>query len=144
MARNVSGDQSGTPGYISAQAYFDDPNTAIVADSFHAEHDIGKIAFCLEQLDLANPITRRVTEATYVVVDRNVVIFADTDTNAITIDLPVGSTRRHIKITNSGISDRLVMVSPDGLEKLIGFNEDFQLFDGEALDIHWDPVNGWD
>jgi len=50
MAKNISGDQSGTPGYQSAELYFDDPTSAVVSDSFHTEHDIGKIAYMIAKL----------------------------------------------------------------------------------------------
>ena len=50
MAKNISGDQSGTPGYESASGYFNDPSNALVSDSFHNEHDIGKVAFGLEKI----------------------------------------------------------------------------------------------
>ena len=50
MAKNISGDQSGTPGYEDADDYFGDPTTQPVTDSFHAEHDIGKVSFVLAKL----------------------------------------------------------------------------------------------
>ena len=44
---------------------------------------------------------------------------------------------------NTGISSNELTITPDGSENLLGANDSFILFDGEALIITYETTDGW-
>jgi hypothetical protein len=137
--------------------------TAIVAptvnDDIDLRYEIGshwidtvtdRIYICTDNTDGAavwklisvSSITRT-TAATYNVLSTDVDIFANTDTNAVTVNLQAGVQDTPLRIANTGISGRNVTIVPNGSEKLIGLNNSFVLLDGESLIIKYDTTDGW-
>jgi hypothetical protein len=86
--------------------------------------------------------TTRVT-TTYVILAADDVIFANTDAGAYTVTLPAGVQDKSHKVINTGTSNNLLTLAPDGAEDLLGANSGFLLYDGESLDITYDATEGW-
>jgi hypothetical protein len=85
----------------------------------------------------------RTTATTYNVLSTDVDIFANTDTNAVTVNLQAGVQNTPLRITNTGTSGRNVTIAPNGSEHLLGLNNSFVLLDGESLIIKYDTTDGW-
>jgi hypothetical protein len=85
----------------------------------------------------------RTTAATYNVVTGDTEIFANTDSNAVTVNLQAGVQNRNLRIVNTGTSGANVTIAPNGSEHLIGLNVGFVLLDGESLIITYDTTDGW-
>lgn len=86
--------------------------------------------------------TTRVT-TTYTILVTDEIIFANTDSAGYIISLPVGIDGQTFKIINSGTSGKTLTVSPNGAEKLLGANTNFNLSDQESLLLTFEPVEGW-
>jgi len=87
--------------------------------------------------------TVRVVASPYTVLAADEIIFVDTDGGAITVNLPAGVKGKHYKVINCGSSGNNVTLTPNGVEKLFGVNAAETLFDGENVDIHFEPVENW-
>jgi len=88
-------------------------------------------------------IPTEVSTSPYTVLPNDLTIFADTDTNAVTVNLPAGIPGKPYRIVNTGTSGRLVSIVPNGTENLIGANSAFTLNDGEALIVAYSTTKGW-
>ncbi len=73
----------------------------------------------------------------------NNIVLGDTDGGAFTITLPAGVDGTHYKISNVGSSGNTLTLTPDGSELLVGANANFDLFDGETLDLSYETTEGW-
>jgi hypothetical protein len=89
------------------------------------------------------PTKTRTTASSYTVLAADNVIFANTDSNAVTINLLAGVDTHTLRIVNTGTSGNNVTITPNGAEHLIGVNSSFTLFDGEALEVTFDDNDGW-
>lgn len=70
-------------------------------------------------------------------------IKADTDSGDITVTLPAGLQGTEYRIGNVGGSGNKVIITPNGVELLLGSNTSFNLYDGETLIIIYDSTEGW-
>lgn len=73
----------------------------------------------------------------------NHVVVGDTDGGAFTITLPAGVDGTHYNISNVGRSANALTLAPNGAELLVGANANFDIFDGETLDLHYETTEGW-
>jgi hypothetical protein len=73
----------------------------------------------------------------------NEIVLGDTDGGAFTITLPAGIDELHYKISNTGSSVNALTITPNGSDLLAGVNENFELLDGETLDITFETTEGW-
>lgn len=85
----------------------------------------------------------RTTAATYTMLGGEDEIFANTDSNAVTVNLIAGYDSKKVRIVNTGTSGNDVTVTPNGSENLLGANSSFTLADSESLIIVYDGVDGW-
>jgi hypothetical protein len=86
----------------------------------------------------------RVTSSPYTVLTTDHTLMVDTDSGAITVNLPGSAgTGRHLIIVNVGSSGNLVTVTPDGSELLTGFNEPRTLSDRRKIIIDNHQSEGW-
>lgn len=83
-------------------------------------------------------------DSPYAVLSSDHHIKANTDTAAVTVNLPAGVAGTAYRIVNTGTSATDVTVNPNGAEKLVGANSSFILRDGEALIVTFDSTDGWD
>ncbi len=89
--------------------------------------------------------TTRITSADspYTALATDHVIFANTDTLAVVVNLPAGVEGTEYKVINTGTSSKAVTLNPNGAENLIGANSAFTLNDGESLIINYNATDGW-
>jgi parallel beta-helix repeat protein len=87
--------------------------------------------------------TRRVTATPDTVTAADQQIFVDTDSLAITVNLPAGINGTVYKIVNCGSSGRTVTVVPNGANLLFGSNTSEILYDGEIIEISYETTEGW-
>lgn len=73
----------------------------------------------------------------------NHVVMGDTDGGAFTVTLPAGVDGTNYKISNVGSSGNALTLAPDGSELLVGANANFDLLDGETLDLFYETTEGW-
>lgn len=85
----------------------------------------------------------RTTAATYNVITGDTEIFANTDSNAVTVNLQAGTQNRKLRIVNTGSSGANVTIAPNGAELVIGMNNSFVLLDSEVIIITYDTTDGW-
>lgn len=71
------------------------------------------------------------------------VIFCDTDTGPITVNLPAGKNGLGYRIINCGSSGNDVSVVPDGSELIDGINGSKTLSDGSVVDLCYESTEGW-
>jgi hypothetical protein len=88
-------------------------------------------------------LNNTLTDASYTVLPADDVIFVDTDGGDITIDLPDGVGGKKYKIINTGSSSNTAEINPNGSETLFGDNTNFDIYDGENIDIHYNSTEGW-
>ena len=84
------------------------------------------------------------TDSPYTVLATDEIIFVDTDTAAVTVNLPAGA-GQHYRITNTGSSANDVIVDPNGSEQLFsaGAGVSFALVDAETINIYFESTKGW-
>ncbi len=84
------------------------------------------------------------TDSPYTVLATDEIIFVDTDTAAVTVNLPAGD-GQHYRIVNTGSSGNDVTVDPDGTEELFsgGAGVSFALIDAEIINIYYETTKGW-
>lgn len=87
--------------------------------------------------------TSRVTSSPYTVLPTDDDIFVDTDSAAVTVNLPVGVNGKRYRVINTGSSNNNVTLSPNGTELLLGANSSFTLLDGDVLTITYETTEGW-
>ena len=87
--------------------------------------------------------TRRVTATPATVTATDQHIFVDTDSLAITVNLPAGVNGTVYKIVNCGSAGNAVTITPNGTEKLFGSNTSEILYDGETIEISYETTEGW-
>jgi hypothetical protein len=87
--------------------------------------------------------TTRVTSGPYTVLIADHVIYFDTDSAAITVNLTAGTAGRNLKLINCGSSGNNLSVVPNGAELIKGANSTYPLLDGEDLDITYESTEGW-
>jgi hypothetical protein len=90
------------------------------------------------------PITRTVA-ATYAVLSSDVAIDADTDGNAIEVDLQAGAAGRLHLISNCGSSGNNLTIDPNGTETIDGgaAGDPITLVDGESVSIIFETTENW-
>ena len=86
-------------------------------------------------------VSRYVTTQTILATDE--VVFCNTDAAAWTATLLAGIEGQSFRIINSGDSGNILTLAPDGTEHLLGVNTDFDLYDGEALELTYSADDGW-
>lgn len=69
--------------------------------------------------------------------------FGNTDSVSFTYTLPAGISNTTYKIVNTGTSGKILTVSPDGSEHLLGVNSNFNLNNGESLELSYNTTDGW-
>ena len=70
-------------------------------------------------------------------------IFVDTDSAAVVVNLIAGVNSKSYRIVNVGTSGKLVTITPNGSEKLLGVNSSFTINDAETLIITFSSTDGW-
>ena len=70
-------------------------------------------------------------------------VFGDTDGGAFTITLPAGVDGTQYRVANVGTSGNNLTLAPDGAELLVGANANFDILDGETLDLTYETTEGW-
>jgi hypothetical protein len=82
-------------------------------------------------------------DSPYTVIARDTILFCDTSSSAITVNLPVGIEGTNLKVVNCGTND--VTVDPNGTEQLFGAGAGVAatLATGENIDIHYNETYGW-
>lgn len=83
------------------------------------------------------------TDSPYTALVSDHEIFVDTDTTAVTINLPVGVAGTNYRIINTGSSGNDVTVAPNGAELLTGANASRTLSDSSVIIITYNSVKGW-
>ena len=91
----------------------------------------------LDKLEAAGRVTGNTTLTEF---DR--VVHVNTDSAAVTIQLPAGTAGQYYRIVNTGSSANAVTITPDGSELVVGASS-FGLADGESLIIVYDVNDGW-
>ena len=86
--------------------------------------------------------TTRITTSPYTVLSTDNIIFCDTNTSAITVNLPVGVEGKNYKVINCGSSGNDVIVDGNGTEKVYGELTQ-TISDGEVINIHYNSIEGW-
>ena len=83
------------------------------------------------------------SDSPYTVLYSDLIIFADTSSAVITVNLPEGIEGAHYKIINCG--GYALTVDPNGTEELYGSGAGVSsvLSDGEVIDIHFNSTKGW-
>ena len=129
MATNVITDSTGT---IS----FDDENLTTTGGITAGAlvNTKGRIVNTTRIIAGQSPYTMLVTDHT---------IFCDTDAGAITVNLLAGVNGTVHRIINCGSSNNNLTITPDGVELLLGANNNFTLLDGEVLTIVYETTEGW-
>ncbi len=67
----------------------------------------------------------------------------NTDSASFVYTLPVGVQDTQYKVVNTGTAGNSLTLTPNGLEKLLGINSSFILYDGESLLLGYDKTDGW-
>lgn len=119
----------------SKDANFDNNNTGMVSTNINDA--------IVESFTTNNVVRIISSDSPYTVTSINTVIFGNTDNGNITINLPIGSQGRKLRITNTGSKSYNVIVVPNGLEKLYGENDSFSMIKGETIEIYYDLTDGW-
>lgn len=86
--------------------------------------------------------TVRVT-TTYTVLSTDYTIYANTDSGDWTLSLPSGIEGAEYEILLTGASGNTLTISPNGTDKLFGFNDDFNAYDFEGFTIKYNSTDGW-
>lgn len=87
--------------------------------------------------------TTRATSSPYNVAATDHIVFVDTDSANITVNLPAGEGGRHLRFINTGSSTNIVTLVPNGAELLVGNNANFTLNDAEILNVYYESTEGW-
>ncbi|MCP4988362.1 MAG: hypothetical protein GY928_20620 [Colwellia sp.] len=89
--------------------------------------------------------TTRITSTPYTALATDDIIYCDTDSAAITVNLPAGVNGTHYKIINCGNSGNDLTVDPNGTEQLYGAGAGVAstVSDGEVINIHYEATEGW-
>lgn len=87
--------------------------------------------------------TIRVNTTPYNILSTDEIIFVDTDTIPIIINLPLGIDGESHQIINTGSSGNNVTIAPNGLELLNGVNATEYLADAENLILTYETTEGW-
>ena len=85
-------------------------------------------------------------DSPYTILPTDDVLFCNTSSGAITVNLPAGTGGQHFVIKNAGTSGNDVTVDPDGTEELYGAEAGIAhvMIDGENIDIHYSfGLGGW-
>jgi len=100
--------------------------------------DTGTVTFNGGMINKISRITTNTTlDETYHIV------FANTDSGAITVTLPAGVSGTQYRIVNTGTSGNDVTVTPDGAENLFGANSSDIVSDSEVIIINYEDTDGW-
>ena len=84
------------------------------------------------------------TDSPYTVLASDHEIFCDTDTGAITVNLPAGINGTRYIIHNVGTSGNIVTLHPNGADLLFGLNEDYIILDrGDDEQVTYETTEGW-
>ena len=83
------------------------------------------------------------TDSPYTILATDAVIMCDTDSGAITVNLPAGIAGKRYKIVNAGSSGNAVTIAPNGAELFFGNNATFDLTDGKILEFNYSTAQGW-
>ena len=85
----------------------------------------------------------RIDTTPYDILITDEIIFVDTDSGSVTINLPAGTQGQTYKIINSGNSGNNVTIAPNGSDLLIGDVAGEYLIDAETLILTFDEIEGW-
>lgn len=85
----------------------------------------------------------RVTSGPYTVLLTDHIIFVNTDSASVIVNLPAGIQGTEYKVVNTGSSGNTVSLVPNGSENLMGANSAFALNDSESLIVNFDSTDGW-
>lgn len=87
--------------------------------------------------------TTRITSGPYTALATDHNIYVDTDSAAITVNLPAGVAGTEYRIINCGSSGNNVTIAPNGAELLLGANSSVGLTDGNVLIVVYESTEGW-
>jgi hypothetical protein len=82
-------------------------------------------------------------DSPYELPNGNFTLFVDTDTSAITLNLPAGAVKDYLRIINTGSSDNDITVVPNGSELLTGANASRTLSDSSVIILEFNDTKGW-
>ena len=83
------------------------------------------------------------TDSPYTVLGSDHEIFVDTDTAAVTVNLPAGVAGTNYRIINCGTSGNDMTIAPNGLENLTGANASRTASDGTVIILTYNASKGW-
>lgn len=118
-------------------------HTSIMPDVLGINPDHDRRYITRTEVDYWDTKRLVVADSPYTALIYDEVIFCDTDTGAITVNLPVGRNGLGYRIINCGSSLNDVTVVPDGLELLDGLNASKTLSDGSVVDLCYETTEGW-
>lgn len=104
--------------------------------NLNADHDERYVRHTLRDVT-------RVTSTPYTVLAADYMLFVDTDSAPVTINLPAGTSGRSLRIINCGSDSKAVTIVPNGTEKLLGVNASTTLSDGESRFLTYETTEGW-
>ena len=86
--------------------------------------------------------TTNVTTTPYTVSATDDILCVNTNAAPITINMPMGTAGRFLKICNTGTSSKNVTLTQYGAEKIYGDTTE-TIQDGEVFDMHFNSIEGW-
>jgi len=82
------------------------------------------------------------TDSPYTVKDTDINLIIDTDTGAVTVNLPAGENGRRLTIKNSGSSGNDITVNPSGADTIEG-DSSFAVHDAESIQLLYETTQKW-
>ncbi len=70
-------------------------------------------------------------------------IFCDTDSGSFVLTLPAGVNGTYYRIINTGSSGKVLTITPNGSENILGLNSSISLLDGNVLIIVFETTEHW-
>ena len=85
----------------------------------------------------------RVTTSPYTILASDHEVFVNTDSSAVTVNLPAGVEGTNYRIINTGSSGNDVTITPNGAELLTGANSSKTISDGTVIILTYETNDGW-
>lgn len=125
----ISGTTANEPYHLVQKFYIDNALITITGSTAQEDYEI-----LITNID-----------SPYYVTSEDYIIFCDTTSGSITINLPAGTGGRAFNIKNIGAANNDVVMTPSGTEEIFsdGPGTAFNIKRGEVFDIHFNSVGGW-
>jgi hypothetical protein len=91
------------------------------------------------------PNVTRITDSDspYTILITDDIILCDTDSGAVTANLPAGTDEERHTVKNTGSAGNNVTLAPDGTEDLEGENANETIGDAESFQVIYETMEGW-